>query len=201
MNQKIVLLDSDQVIANLLDSWCGLYNSRYDDALSVEEFGGTWSGLQNIVKPECGEKVYDLMKEEGFFKNLQPLSGAVEGVRQLYDDKRTDLYIVTAYSGHPEMAKGKVEFYEEHFPYLIEDDRIVLCKPKQLFYGDVLVDDSIENLEKFYKHMTDVIGKHDFYTVAMGAPHNKDAMEKPCVDVRVDSWPELMEYITSVILD
>ena len=66
MEKKIVLLDSDGVIADILERWLDVYNNTYNDSLTREEFASTFGGLHNVVKPECGEKVYDILREPGF---------------------------------------------------------------------------------------------------------------------------------------
>lgn len=197
MDKKLILLDSDQVVCDLLPRWVKVYNERYGDNLSVEEFGGTFGGLQHVVKPECGEKIYDLMKEPGFFQSLDPVAGAIEGVNKLLDDPRFDPYVVTAYSNDPEMAKGKVEWYLKNLPAMVEKEGLILCKPKQLVIGDMLVDDSMENLKKWAGQMS-ALDRTDFFAVAMAAPHNQDAEDSHFVDARISSWDELLKFMDVV---
>jgi len=196
MEKKIILLDSDQVLAEFTRHWLEVYNERYDDNLTEEEFASEFGGVQNVVKPEVGDKVYDLTKEPGFFQAIEVVEGAVEGVKQLQD--KADVYVVSAYAVDPETAKGKVEWYADKFPSILENESLILCKPKYLIYGDVLVDDSVENLEKWSEFMLGK-GYEDFHSICFAAPHNVDAEKEDFVDVRVENWEELMEYLDAVL--
>jgi 5'(3')-deoxyribonucleotidase len=192
-----VLLDSDQVIANLLERWCGVYNERYGDNLTVEEFGGEWDGISKVVKPEAADRVYDIMKEPGFFQSLAPIEGAVEGVMWLVN-KGIKVFVVTAYSADPEMAKGKTAWFQRHLPFVTEEERLILCKHKDRVLGDMLVDDSVKNHKKFHKAMTG-LGR-DCHPICFAAPHNTDADQEPFVRARVGDWGELKDYMESFIL-
>ena len=197
MPKKIILLDSDQVLAEFSRHWVKVYNERYDDQLTEKEFAGEFGGVEKVVKPEVGEKVYDLTQEPGFYQALDLVEGAVEGVKKLMGV--ADVYVVSSYSVDPESAKGKVEWFKKYFPEITDNEALVLCKPKFLVYGDVLVDDSVDNLKKWSAFMRDVLGKDDFHAVCFAAPHNVGAEKEDFVDVRVETWQELLEYLDLIL--
>jgi len=197
MDRKIILLDSDQVLAEFTKHWVEIYNDRYDDNLSEQEFASDFGGVADKVKPEVGDKVYDLTKESGFFEYLELVDGAKDGVAKL--SEKNDVYIVSAYATDPETAKGKVIWYEKNFPNIIEDEKLILCKPKFLVYGDVLVDDSVDNLKQWSEFMANTVGKDDFHAICFAAPHNEGAEDNDFVDIRVTSWKELLDYLDMVL--
>jgi len=197
MTKPIFLLDSDQVLAQFTKKWVEVYNERYDDNLTEEEFAGEFGGVEKVVKPEVGDKVYELTKEPGFFQDIEVVDGAVDGVAAL--QKKGDVYVVSAYAVDPETAKGKVEWYQSKFPSIVDDEALILCKPKFLVYGDFLVDDSVENLELWSTFMKEVVGKDDFQAICFAAPHNVGAEEKDFVDARVENWAELLEYLDTMV--
>ena len=116
MEKLIVHLDSDGPLTDLSTSWCANYNKKYNDNLPVSAFRD-WVDIENLVKPECGEKVFDLMKEPGMFARLQPMPGAVECLKRLNANPKLDCYILTSYSGNPEIAHGKLVYFAKHFPF------------------------------------------------------------------------------------
>jgi 5'(3')-deoxyribonucleotidase len=197
MKKLRLLVDSDSVVVDLVGPWCAKYNELYHDDLTVEKFGGDFGGIHKVVKPECGKKVYDIFKEEGFFESLDPLEGAIEGLEEL--NSSHDLYIVTAYSGTPNSAKGKVTWYQENCPFLDLDKSIILCRDKFLLRGDVMVDDSLKNLKLFYteqRQHRDVT--NPFYTICYSAPHNKEAGFENYVDYVVGNWTDLLHAISDI---
>jgi len=151
----------------------------------------------NIEGVKVGDKVYDLTKESGFFEYLELVDGAKDGVAKL--SEKNDVYIVSAYATDPETAKGKVIWYEKNFPNIIEDEKLILCKPKFLVYGDVLVDDSVDNLKQWSEFMANTVGKDDFHAICFAAPHNEGAEDNDFVDIRVTSWKELLDYLDMVL--
>lgn len=197
MENFALLLDSDGCVADCMSHWVRTYNDRYNDNLSVEEFAETWDGIVDAVKPECGEKVYDLIKEKGFFEALEPIEGAIEGVDWVLD-KGINVLVVTAFSANPNIAYGKVAWYQKYFPDLVEQERLILCHNKERVIGDMLVDDAEKNLKKWHRAMTN-IGK-DVHPICFAAPHNGAAGAEPYIRARVENWCELKGYIESFIL-
>lgn len=197
MKKLRLMVDSDSVVVDLVGPWCEEYNKLYHDNLTPEKFGKDFGGIDKIVKPECGKKVYDIFKQEGFFENLKPLDGAIEGLEEL--NKRHDLYIVTAYSGTPNSAKGKVAWYQNNCPFLDLDKSMILIRDKFLLRGDVMIDDSLKNLKAFYEEQRlhrDVTDP--FYTVCYSAPHNGNAAFENYVDFVAGNWSELLDVIHEI---
>lgn len=195
MEKKVIMLDSDGVIVNLPKHWASVYNERYNDTLAPEELCEYWDGIENVVKPECGDKIYDLLKEAGFFQNCEAYDGAIETFKAMCEDPMLDCYILSAYSGHPESARGKLEWYNENCPFF-DSEKLILCKPKHLVYGDVLVDDSYKNVKQFVNANLSgsAIG------LMMAATHNEDSVDATEVSLRPQNLAEAYEYIKSVVL-
>ena len=193
-----LLFDMDGVITDMTTHWVDVYNERYNDNLVSADFESYWDAPKDVTKPECAEKVFDLIKEPGFFATLKPYPGAVEGFQRFCEDKRFDPYIVTAFSGDPNAAYGKMTWIKEHLPFFESDNHTLLTKAKQLVWGDVFVDDSVKNLVKWIKHQSDVLGRDDYHAVAMAAGHNEGCEDKG-VDIRVHNFEELWDYINSIV--
>jgi len=194
MKKLRLLIDSDSVIVDMLKDWCFEYNKLYNDTLTTEQFGRSFSDVHKVVKPECGEKVYNIYEREGFFENLTPFDGAITVLEEL--NKKHDLYVVTSYSGDPNSAKGKVTWYLKNCPFFDVKHNLILGYPKFLLHGDVMIDDSLKNLKAFYNEQRlhrDVTDP--FYTVCFSAPHNGNAAYENYVDFVATNWQEVFKII------
>lgn len=137
------LIDLDSIIVDLLPTWLGLYNKDYDDDLAIGDIHA-WA-THKYVKAECDLKVYEYLRQPGLFRNLPPLPGAIEGVRALLEQGHS-VHIVTA--APDGSATEKIEWVKEWLPFL-DPKRVIICYDKFLVDGDVLVDDSPNNLIKW----------------------------------------------------
>lgn len=132
-----------------------------------------------------GRKVYDLegaadirnaMYEEGFFRDIAVMPGAVEVMRELYDNY--EVYIVSTASEFKHSYRDKWEWLEEHFPF-ISFQRIVFCGNKSIVHGDYMIDDKVSNLTGFNGE-----------GLLFDAPDNHYATEYR----RVHNWAEIRDY-------
>lgn len=157
-SRAVVLIDMDSILADISTEWYGRYNQDYNDDLSNERVV-TWD-THKFVKPECGEKIYDYLREPGFFLSLKPLPGAQNAVSDLFDlrthggKKAYEIYIVTAATAGVETIKEKMMWMEQHFPW-INRKHIIACYDKYLVQGDVLVDDGPKNLLQYRQYHPD----------------------------------------------
>ncbi len=79
----------------------------------------------------------------GFFKNLEPIPGAVESVNILQRLPTVDTYILTAPSTrNPHSYSEKRVWVEKHFNYEFTK-KLIICSNKSLLKGDILIDDNI----------------------------------------------------------
>jgi 5'-nucleotidase len=197
MRKQIVHIDSDGCVTNIIENWVNVYNKKYGDNLPVSAFaGGPEVDLETIVKPECGSKIYDFLSEPGFFEQLTPLPGAVEAMKRLCNNPALDCYVLTNYSGDAEPAKGKVLYFKKHFPFL-DPDRIILCKPKHLVFGHILIDDSVKNLYEWsaFQSGNDL---HDHHTILIDSAGTY--MENNRVDATVSCIADAVTYIENILL-
>ncbi len=73
--RKKIGIDLDSTLNNLNDVWLDRYNKDYNDDIKHFE---KWDATYNL-KPECSVKIYDYLKEPGFFylKDRKPHSSAL----------------------------------------------------------------------------------------------------------------------------
>jgi 5'(3')-deoxyribonucleotidase len=141
---KIVGCDQDDVLANLYKKWLRRYNELYDDNLDIQDVKG-WN-LHNFVKPECGMKIYDILEEHKFYRDLEIMPGAVEGIRQLYEDG-FDVFFITSAMPIRMSYKAKFDWLKEPFPFINVRKKTVYCGDKYITFPDYHIDDATHNLD------------------------------------------------------
>lgn len=107
----------------------------------------------------------------GFFLDLEPLEGAIEGMNTLM--KKYDVWILTRPSiKNTHCYTEKAEWIKKYFG---EDMlfKLILCPDKSLVKGDYLIDDD-------HRHgQTEFQGKHIHFAT----------------DEKFKTWPQVIEYL------
>ena len=81
----------------------------------------------------------------GIFKDLEPIEGAIDAVKELAKHDMYDLFIATTSPwGNPEASMHKRLWVENHFDVLFEK-RMFITHRKDLLIGDYLIDDRTKN--------------------------------------------------------
>lgn len=170
--KKVVAIDQDQVLADLLTVWLERYNQNYDDNLTNEDIE-SWS-IDKYVK--CGKKIYDYLDYD-LFRNLPVIKHSQEVVKMLLE--KYEVFITTTATTIPKTLNAKLEWLNEYFPF-IPNSNIVLCGSKSIIKADLMIDDGIHNLESF-----------DGWGLLFDAPHNR----KETRFLRVRNWKEIGEIL------
>lgn len=124
-NKKIVYIDMDGVLVDLVSA---VYE-KYVHSLGDDDF-------------EVG-KVID--KDAEPFYKAAPMPGAVEAFKQLSNDPRFDVYILsTAPWANPESLTAKRVWAEHHLGNEV-NRRLIFTHNKNLMIGDYLIDDRPNN--------------------------------------------------------
>jgi 5'(3')-deoxyribonucleotidase len=183
MVKKSIGIDLDSTLNNLDTVWLEVYNKEYNDNLTVKDLT-SWD-IASIVKPECGQKMFDYLLEPGFFKNLGIQPNAYEVTKWL--SEQFDLYIVTAY--HHKTCADKAEWVEKYLPH-IPTRNIIFCNHKGLIKTNMLIDDGGHNILDFSE-------SNKFGTpILFDAPWNQHLGNN---FIRAKDWLEIREVIEELI--
>jgi len=154
----IIKWDMDDVLAKFDIGFLEHYNAMYDDNLKPDDMYD-WD-MTKYVKPECGSKIYDLLRIPGLFRYLKPAPHSQEVIQRLSDDDYLILIVSDSPAGHAycqymkdplnisNPADDKRMWLKEHFP-MIPQNHIWLGGTKHFIKGDVLVDDKPATYEKY----------------------------------------------------
>lgn len=183
MSKITIAVDLDSTLNNLDEVWIIQdYNRLYNDNLKREDMV-RWS-THTYVKPECGRKVYDILAEPGYFRNLNLKDEwTKEGFDWLIEN--FDVYIVS--SCHPDSVGDKIAWVKEYFPQF-DTSKFIACSHKGLINTDYLIDDGPHNVVDFKQR-----------SVLVEAPYNQylDAIDHNFV--RKGNWKEIKNFFGRVL--
>lgn len=170
-------VDMDQCIADLLAEWISLYNYDYKDNLKTSQIT-SWN-FHHLVKPECGEKIYNYLDSQELFENLPVIEGSQKVLKDLSSD--FEIIVVTA-PWNAENVSPKSKWLKKHFPFIPEHN-YVFTRNKGLIQADYLIDDKPDNFKGF-------VGQGLLYD----APHNQfeNRYRRFC------SWNEVLLFFNAI---
>lgn len=165
-HRATILVDMDEVLANMIPMWLYEYNMSYDDNLNLDMVTD-WD-TSKLVKPECGKKVYELLKTPGLFRYLEVLPHAQEVIQRLLDADFEVVIVSDSPKGHAYCQRhddpmnfgnptdDKREWLLDNFP-MIPSSNVVFTSQKWRVMGDLLIDDKPETFEIFQELGRDVL--------------------------------------------
>ena len=173
---RIIGLDVDDVIANLVETWIDIYNTDFNDSLKREDIT-SWNISEHV---KCGDRIYDYLKERSLYDRVMPISGSNWGVRNL---RKMGFNIVFITNSTPEQS-GRKYFWLKDFGFILNKSEYFEAADKSLIACDWLIDDNPTNIANAY-------GKGIVYH----QPWNK-GLDKHYT--RVFNWEDIVRYFVRV---
>lgn len=140
----LIIVDVDDVSLQSMPAWLAFYNSWYDDNLRPSDITD-WDMIK-FVKPECGEKIYDILARPDFYASVLPVPGARRGVRTLRGQGHRILFVTAGF--HPQKLFALQNHgligctWEDMVDYAILHD-------KWLIRADAIIDDNVKTVLAF----------------------------------------------------
>lgn len=174
---KTIAIDMDEVIADVIGKFQDMFEAAHGRRLTDEEL----DGKKIYHLPEAME-IRQALFEKGFFRDLKPIPGALEGLEFLR--KYYKLYFVTAAMEFRNSFEDKYDWLFEHLPW-IDWKHIVFCGDKSIIKADYLLDDHAKNLETF-----------------SGKPLLFDALHNRAEDrfTRLKGWEEVIQFFQAELV-
>jgi len=173
----IIAVDVDEVCAELMNVWLSKYNKDYNDNLNksiIKEWG-----INEYVKPECGDKIFDYIEDGSIYDSVEPVYNSLWGVNELKNMGFRVIYATMC----PLLSSGiKFNWLKNH-KFIDKEDDYIEARDKSLIYSDFLIDDNIKNISSFRN-------KGYIYT----QPWNKNYN----TIYRMNNWIEII-YIFNII--
>lgn len=163
-----IVIDMDNVMADLTAHYVNSYEASHGVRLDFQALHGVPEGE---VLPEG--LVHKLLRSAGFFRTAPVIPGSQEVIKALME--KYEVFIVSAAMEFPLSLKEKLEWLNEHFPF-ISWHNIVFCGSKTIVEADIMIDDYDKNLRHFK-------GRQLLFT----APHNVHLADYE----RVNNWEDV----------
>ena len=139
----IALIDIDDVLSDTINTWLKRYRSKFKHKLYPEDIL-SWD-LTEYVVPECGNKIYDLLKSRTLYDHIKPLPHALDGVNRL---RSIGFGIAYVTGGLPEHSVHKYKWLKDH-EFWQKGDHYIQTNSKFLISGNILIDDNGKNCMEF----------------------------------------------------
>lgn len=177
-----VLVDMDGVLCRWQDRFDKGLRESYPHIPIVPFDQVTSFKTQKFYADEYRAEIAEMMDTPGFYRELEPMDGAVEAIHAMAD-AGIQVFLCTApYVTNKTCASEKMEWVETHLGkgYL---NRTVITSDKTLVRGDVLIDD-----KPSISGAMDPIWKH----IVFDAPYNRN------MTPRLDHWSEWQTVLAEV---
>lgn len=169
-----IAIDMDEVLADPIAKFIKLYNRDYGIPLDIQLDAG--NEFYQHMPEHCSRKWFEYINEKGFFRDLEPIEGAINAVKTL--QSKYDIYIVSAAMEFRNSLEDKLDWLQEHMPF-ISWENIMFCG-KKIVDVDIMIDDRTKNFVGFK-------GRPLLFT----SPHNMLITEYE----RVNNWQEVLEKL------
>lgn len=139
MKKLSIILDCDEVLMECIQPACEIISKRHGISLNKKDIK-SWN-MMELDEP-IRDEMLQLIRSRAFVATQEPSPGAVDFVRALTDRGHK----VMVFSAVPPFAMGvRARQILEYFP--IAPDNITLGGNKKYMYGDILLDDSLGNID------------------------------------------------------
>lgn len=166
MSKKTILVDMDEVIVGLLDSWLCEYHAlggerAYKSGVTSYSMAGQFLNMPLFWKA---------IDDEYAIADAKVLPGALDALQALYEAH--DVYVLT-YARVESFGRAhaqKLEWLECNAPWF-NRDKVIFARYKHLVRGDFLIEDSADNVRAWLA--ADCMGQ----AILIDQPWNRNATD------------------------
>jgi len=138
---KVCAVDMDCTIADTYQSIILGHNQRFGTDYDPDNWL-SYFGDHTIIEPGITyENFHTIMATNGFFRDLDPIRGAKAGLQRLRAAGFDLLIVSRPYKASKRPYLDKLEWIEEHFPYIDTVTNFIATGGKKYIQADVLIDD------------------------------------------------------------
>lgn len=180
---KIVKIDVDGVIRDIISAMCKIYNEKFDGNLCAEDINDydVNTNFHSIIE-KTGRKPTEYFFIDHADKIFETVSKPFVGVKEAIDKLRKNGHkvVIVTWQFSLKNIKHTLDFLDV---YDIKYDDICFTRDKWMIKGDYLIDDNPE-------FITDKRDKSK--KIIVDTPYNRDVSDKY---IRVNSLGEAVGYI------
>ena len=177
-----ILIDLDDTITNFLEEVINEYNKTYGTSHSIDEV------TEWVIPSSFEYGLFSVLELTNILTMITPKLDSIEYINK-WIDEGYDVFIVSDCCNRYQSYRDKLEWLKTYIPKF-DLSHFIPCKEKYVISGDVLIDDNLDNLEKWSLH--NPYGMD----LLMTAQHNKKIQDER----RIYSFEEADDLIKTMQL-
>lgn len=177
-----ILIDMDDTITNFLEEVINEYNKTYGTNHSIKEV------TEWVIPSSFEYGLFSVLEKTDILTTITPKLDSIEYINE-WIDEGYDVFIVSDCGNCADSYGKKLEWLKTYIPKF-DLSHFIPCKEKYVISGDVLIDDNLDNLEKWSLH--NPYGMD----LLMTAQHNKEIQDER----RIYSFEEADDLIKTMQL-
>lgn len=175
-----ILIDMDDTITNFLEEVINEYNKTYGTNHSIDEV------TEWVIPSSFEYGLFSVLELTNILTMITPKLDSIEYINK-WIDEGYDVFIVSDCCNRYQSYRDKLKWLKTYIPKF-DLSHFIPCKEKYVISGDVLIDDNLDNLEKWSLH--NPYGMD----LLMTAQHNKGIQDER----RINSFEEADDLIKTV---
>lgn len=182
-NKKFrILIDMDDTITNFLEEVINEYNKTYGTSHSIDEV------TEWVIPSSFEYGLFSVLELTNILTMITPKLDSIEYINK-WIDEGYNVFIVSDCCNRYQSYRDKLKWLKTYIPKF-DLSHFIPCKEKYVISGDVLIDDNLDNLEKWSLH--NPYGMD----LLMTAQHNKGIQDER----RIYSFEEADDLIKTMQL-
>ena len=177
-----ILIDMDDTITNFLEEVINEYNKTYGTSHSIDEV------TEWVIPSSFEHGLFSVLELTNILTMITPKLDSIEYINK-WIDEGYDVFIVSDCCNCYQSYRDKLKWLKTYIPKF-DLSHFIPCKEKYVISGDVLIDDNLDNLEKWSLH--NPYGMD----LLMTAQHNKGIQDER----RIYSFEEADDLIKTMQL-
>ncbi|MGN0973455.1 MAG: hypothetical protein ACI4OT_01795 [Bacilli bacterium] len=187
---KKLLIDIDEVICE--NGFVEALNKFKNTNYKLDDFKNYL--IEDFLDSDEKEAFYDFFLERDSYENVNLIKDSIEVIKEL--NEVCDIYLYSAcimYGRENNCGRifsDKYNFIIKYLPF-IDPKKIIFTNTKNLFLGDIQIDDKLSNLEGPIK-----------LKLLFTAYHNKEIDDKTLKEkniIRVNNWQDVKKIVLNYI--
>ncbi len=139
-----ILIDMDDTITNFLEEVINEYNKTYGTNHSIDEV------TEWVIPSSFEYGLFSVLELTNILTMITPKLDSIEYINK-WIDEGYDVFIVSDCCNRYQSYRDKLKWLKTYIPKF-DLSHFIPCKEKYVISGDVLIDDNLDNLEKWSLH-------------------------------------------------